>query len=162
MFFFMNLIQVDTSGQPRENSWNSKLNMSLWINKNHPRGRSLHQRSFGVSTCGLDARIGNESVSNNLYMTTSSGDKGFIQISSDQPGIDACPPCALHAAPLPQMNRSAWHYSSGTYRSVDVCIALRQVRATFTGGGCVCVTLIRAHKLKKLPLDNFHLRDIFM
>jgi len=41
-------------------------------------------------------------------------------------------PRALNTAPLPQINRLLWHYSSGTYRSVNVCIVLRQVRATFT------------------------------
>lgn len=79
-----------------------------------------------------DAVIGNESVSNKLYMMTSSRDKGFIQISSDHPSIDAYLPRTLNTAPLQQINRLVWHYSSGTYRSVNVCIILRQVRATFT------------------------------
>lgn len=65
-------------------------------------------------------------------MMTSSRDKGFIQISSDHPSIDVYLPRTLNTAPLLQINRLVWHYSSGTYRSVNVCIISRQVRATFT------------------------------
>ena len=108
--------------------------------------------------------IGNESVSSKLHMMTSSRDKGFIQISSDHPSIDAHLPFTLNTAPLLQINRLVWHYSSGTYRSANVCSALRQVRATLACSPLSdqLMTLICAHKLKKLPLDNFHLCDIFM
>lgn len=91
------------------------------------------QRPFSAFICRLDIVIGNESVIYKPHMMTSSRDKGFIQISSDHPSIDVYLPCTLNTAPLLQINRLVWYYSSGTYRSVNVCSTLRQVRATFTG-----------------------------
>lgn len=65
-------------------------------------------------------------------MMTSSRDKEFIQISSDRPSIDVHPTRTLNTGPLPQINRLVWHYSSGTYRSVDVCAPSKSnVRAQF-------------------------------
>lgn len=55
-----------------------------------------------------------------LHMMTSSRDKGFIQIWSEYWRVPTT------TTPLQQMNRLVWHYSPGIYRSVNVCIALRQ------------------------------------
>lgn len=136
--------------------------MRLWLKINWGSSAIGTKVIFCFSFVSYNAAIGNESVSNRLYMMTSSRDKGFIQISSDHPNIDAYLPCTLNTAPLLQINRLVWHYSSGTYRSVNVCIILRQVKSNVNAPLRQRVTLICAHKLKKLPLDNFHLRDIFM